>query len=141
VEYQDEDGITELRAEIVRLTAPPGASAMERAARFVGTPINAAEESWLVNRYKRRDPISVNDLVFGIGCLIEQAEREATERERERCAQIINVARRLCSDVRGCFVNYEEGIRLAMGNTNYSVIAKFAEELDAALHAEQEPKP
>lgn len=50
---------------------------------------------------------------------------EAVARERE---ELLNALMRLTSDVSGVFGAYERGLREVMGNTNYTVIIKYASE-------------
>ncbi len=59
--------ITEARAEIARLTAPPGSSAMERARDLLADDPSELDEEWLAG-------------------VIEQAEREARAAAVKECA-------------------------------------------------------
>jgi hypothetical protein len=51
--------------------------------------------------------------------------------------EIVTEARRIASDVLGCFTYAEDALREAIGNTNYTVILDEAKRLDAALSQQQ----
>jgi hypothetical protein len=58
---------------------------------------------------------------------------ESTEPTREMIVQ--SEARRLCNDVLGVFLTFEDGLREVIGNTNFTVIHDEAKRVEAALEA------
>src|SRR5579864_4275940 len=72
--------------QLARLTAPPGASALERADQIL--------EGWLWEQGVGipEGLISFDEAKKRIARALEAAERDATERERERCAQLCDEA-------------------------------------------------